>query len=88
MSSKILFLIIYCFKVCVLFIKDAVFLSYIFALLQETEHSDLQPEHRGFFDTEVDRTGSPSTNIWNILQFSSTYVSDFTAHTYCKYINR
>ena len=40
-SSKILFLINYCFKVCVLFIKDAVFLSYIFALLQETEHSDL-----------------------------------------------
>ena len=57
-----------------------VILSKIFAPLRENEHSDLQYEHPGFFDTEVNRTGNPRTNIWNILQFSSTYVSDFTAY--------
>ena len=50
--------------------------------------ADLQPKHKGFFDTEVNHAVSPSTNIWNTLQFSSTYVSDFTADTCRKYINR
>ena len=36
-------------------------------------------EHPGFFDTEVNCRGNPRTNVWNILRFSSTYVSDFTA---------
>ena len=91
-SSKILFFIIYSFKVCLFFIKEAVVLILryfkIFALLQETEHSDLWFEHPRFFDVEVDRTGNPSTNIWNILQFSSAYVSDFTAHTCSKSLNK
>ena len=47
-----------------------------------------ETEHPGFFDTEVDRTGNPTTNIWKILQFSRTYVSDFTAHISSKYINK
>ena len=50
--------------------------------------TDLKSEHQGFFDTEVDYIVSPSTNIWNTRQFSSTYVSDFTADTCRKYINR
>ena len=50
--------------------------------------ADFKSVHEGFFDTEVDHTVSPSTNIWNTLQFSSTYVSDFTADTCRKYINR
>ena len=29
-----------------------------------------------FFDTEIDGTGNPKTNIWNILQLSINYVSD------------
>ena len=60
----------------------------IFASLQETEHSDLLSEHPGLFDTVVDRTGNPSSNIWNILQLSNTYVSYFTAHICSKYINK
>ena len=28
----------------------------------ETEHPDLQSEHPGVFDTEVDCAGNPSTN--------------------------
>ena len=91
-SSKILFFIIYCFKVCLFFIKEAVVLSLryfkIFAPLQETEHSDLWFEHPRFFDVKVDRTGNPRTNILNILEFSSAYVSDFTAHTCCKSLNK
>ena len=55
-------------------------LSYIFAHLQESEHPDLE----GFFDAEVDRTGNPNTNIWNIPQFSSIYTYDFTTHTCSK----
>ena len=38
------------------------------------------PHLDGFFDTEVDRTGNPNTNIWNIPQFSSIYTCDFTTH--------
>ena len=68
-------MIIYGFKVCIFFIKEVVILSKMFTLLRENEHSDLQYEHPGFFDTEVNRTGNPRTNIWNILRFSSTYVS-------------
>ena len=40
-----------------------------------------------FFVIETDRTGKLSTNIWNIIQFSTTYVCDFTAHICSKYIN-
>ena len=65
-SSRIRFLIIYGFKVCVFFIKEVVILSKIFAPLRENEHSDLQYEHPGFFDTEVNRTIKRSTNICNI----------------------
>ena len=54
--------------------------SYIFAHLQETEDPGLE----GFFDTEVDRTGNPNTNIWNIPRLSSIYTSDFTTHTWSK----
>ena len=71
----------------VFFIKEVVFLSWIFALLQKTEHSDLQSEHRSFFDTDVDCTCSPRTKIWNIFQFGRTCGSDFTAHNCSKYIN-
>ena len=40
------------------------------------------------FDTEADRTGNCSTNRWNIIQFSSTYEFDLTAHTCSKCINK
>ena len=33
-----------------------------------------------FFDTEVDLTGNPNTNIWNIRQHSNTCTCDFTDH--------
>ena len=46
-----------------------------------------ESEYPEFFDVEFDRTVNPSNNIWNILQFSSTYVSDFTANISSKYIN-
>ena len=42
MSSKILFLPIYCFKVSLFFIKDVIALSQIFYHLQETEHPDMK----------------------------------------------
>ena len=76
------------FKLCILFIKEVVVLSKIFAPLRENEHSDLQYEHPGFFNNEVNRRGNPSTNIWNIFRFSSTYISDFTVHTTSRYINK
>ena len=41
MSPKILFLNIYCFKVYLFFIKEAVVLDYIFAPFQQTEYTDL-----------------------------------------------
>ena len=74
--------------VCIFFIKEVVVLIKVFAPLRENEHSDLQYEHPGFFDTEVNRTGNPSTNIWNIVRFSSTYVSDLTAPISTRYINK
>ena len=52
----------YCFKVSLFFIKEVVALSYIFVHLQETEHPDLER----FFDTEIDHTHNPKTNMWNI----------------------
>ena len=75
-------MIIYFFKLCLFFIKEAATLSLIFAPLQETEHPDLQSEDPGFNDTEADRTGSPCTNIWNFLQFSGIRISVLTAGTY------
>ena len=77
---KNLFLVIYCFKVSLVFIKEPVTLGQIFAHLQETEHPDLED----FFDTEVDRTGNPNTNTWNIPQFSSIYTCNFATHTCSK----
>ena len=41
-------------------------------LFRENEHPDFLSEHPGSFDTEVDGIVKPSTNIWNILQFSRT----------------
>ena len=72
MSPKILFLIIYCFKVCVFFIKEVVVLSWIFAPPKEIERSNFYSEHPGIFFTEVDPAGNLSTNIWNIAEFSIT----------------
>ena len=43
--------------------------------------------HSSFFDTEFDRTANRGTNIWNIYQFSSTYVFDFAVQIYRKYIS-
>ena len=80
MSSKILFLAIYCFKASLFFIKEVVVLSEIFTHLQETEHPYLE----GFFDTEIDHTDNPNTNTWNIPQFSNICTSDFTTHSCSK----
>ena len=66
--SNTLFFIIYCFKVCLFSIKEMVFLSHILAPFLNTDHPDIYSEHPGFFVTEVD------CNIWNIVQFSTTYV--------------
>ena len=79
-SSKILFLAIYCFKISLFFIKEVVVLSQIFAHLQETEHPDLE----GFFDAEIDHTDNLNNNTWNIPRFSNIDASDFTIHTCSK----
>ena len=63
-SSRILFLIIYGFKECIFFIKEVVVLSKILAPLRKMS---IQTFNMSIFDTEINRTGNPSTNIWNIL---------------------
>ena len=57
-------------------------------LFRENEHPDFLSEHPGSFDTEVDGIVKPSTNIWNILQFSRPHISNLTAHICSKYINK
>ena len=54
-------------------------------LFRENEHPDFLSEHPGSFDNEVDGIVKPSTNIWNILQFSRPHVS---ANICSEYINK
>ena len=79
-SSKILFLAIYCFKVSLFCIKEVVALSWIFAHLQETEDPDLER----FFGSEIDHTDNVNTDSWNIPQFGNIYTSDFTTYSCSK----
>ena len=82
-SSKILFLVIYYFKVFLFFVKEVVTLIKIHDHLQKTEN----PHIGGFFDTEVDHKGNANRDICNIHQFSRIYTSNFTTHTCSKEIN-
>ena len=89
-SSRILFLIIYCLKVCIFFYQRSGHFQLGICSPPEiwVSRSLMWASNLSIFGAEVDCTGNPSTNIWNILQFSSTYVSDFTRHTCSKCINK
>ena len=81
-SSKILFLIIYWFKVCIFFFnqRSSHFKLDTCSPIGNWESRSLMwASNLSIFDTKVDRTANLSTNIWNVLEFNSIYVSDFTA---------
>ena len=76
---KILFWIIYCFKVLSCFKLDI-------CSLPRNWTSRSLTEHPVFFVTEVDRAGNLSTNIWNIVQCLRMWFH--RAHTCSKFINK